>query len=261
MFDVTTFKRALKTSWLGREVFFKKRLDSTNTFLKKLPTADFSHGAICITDEQIQGRGQYERDWHSEPQANLTFTLAFKPVRAENLHLLTLACALAVAEDAQSRLKTSADLKWPNDVMLNGQKLGGLLSESTYNGNRLDRFLTGIGLNVNQRRFPAELQETATSYMLAGSNSTLSREHLLAEILQRIEHYYHLWSREDVRLLRRINEFLIGYGDWVRIKRNGTVSDDTYKVLGLNRSGHLTLLSESDDVITLRYEQVRLVTD
>ena len=235
-------------------------LSSTSTHLKKIPSNEVTHGTLCITDHQTQGRGQYERDWESEPGKNLTFTLAFKPTFAERFHVLTLACAKALVDQIKDNLGLEASIKWPNDIIINNKKTGGLLTETTFNGNKLDRLLVGIGLNLNQDSFSGELASSATSLKKEFGHE-IDREKFLAEFLSRIEHEYTRWHKNDADLLKEINCKIIGHGSWVRLKINGNMSEEKSKLIGVNEQGQLTVINNEGGIDTFSYEQIRLIID
>ncbi|MFH5831711.1 biotin--[acetyl-CoA-carboxylase] ligase [Halalkalibaculum sp. DA384] len=260
MFDVDQFKKALNTRWVGHELQYFERLDSTNSYLRSVSGEEISHGMVCLTDNQLKGRGQYERNWESSPGENLTFTIAFKPGRAERLHVLTLACAYAATALIEHNTPQKASIKWPNDVLIGNRKIAGVLTETVFSGNSLDRVLVGIGFNVNQDLFRDDLKEHATSLKLENGTS-FSRELLLAEFIGLIEHCYTRWHQNDTDLLRSVNQKLIGYGEWIRLSIDGHTRSDRYKLLGINEKGRLTVINHEAEVKTFSYEQIRLITD
>lgn len=261
MFDKDAFYNELTTSWLGQDFIYVEKLDSTNSYLRKADSDKVEHGTICLTDHQTAGRGRYDRTWVANPSENLTCTLAFKPYRAEGLHVLTLACALAIAEMVDQWLEVETDIKWPNDVVCEGQKLAGILTESVFSGNEIDRVLVGIGLNVNQERFPSSIDHKATSMSRLAEGKSFDRETVLAGILQRIEHFYGQWKRFDVNLLKTINQRIIGYGKWISLYVGDQLFDGTCKFLGINEDGALVVLTSNDEIKTFSYEQVHIATD
>lgn len=261
MFDVEQFKKRLNTTWLGHDVIYVEQLESTNSYLRSLNSDKISHGTLCITDHQTRGRGQYERNWISEPGANLTFTLVVKPKMAERLHVLTLACALAATEQVETLVNVPSYIKWPNDVYSDGKKLGGLLTETVFSGNNLDRVLIGIGLNINQKSFKAPLNKTATSFMQLSKGASFERELVLAHLLQKIEYNYDRWNRLKIDLLKSINQRMLGYGQWVKLIVNDEPWDDKCKFLGINEKGQLVVLTARDEIETFSYEQIRIITD
>ena len=221
---------------------------------------DTLHGALIITDSQTTGRGQYQRTWQSQQGENLTFSLVFEPSNQYRLTILTLACALAVADVCGEQVKSKLDLKWPNDVLFEGKKLSGLLTEAIYNGNLLDRVIIGIGINVNQIDFDDELEDSAIS-LVSITKKRFSRERLLARILSKIEYYYRLWEMHDIDLVRTINKTMLGYGTWAKLNVNGLDRDGTFKFLGVNENGALVVLNKDLEVDTFSYEQVRIQID
>lgn len=218
------------------------------------------HGALIISDAQSAGRGQHQRTWQSEAGENLTFSLVFEPSNQHRLTILTLACALAVADVCGEQAKSSLDLKWPNDVLFKGKKLSGLLTEAIFNGDLLERVVIGIGINVNQETFTEDLASSAIS-LRSITAKEYSRELLLARILTKIEFYYRLWESRDIDLIRTINKAMLGYGSWTKINVNGRDKEGTFKFLGVNENGALVVLNKDLEVDTFSYEQVRIRID
>lgn len=261
LFDVAAFKNKLTTQWLGRSICYVKELDSTNSFIKRLPRQEVDQGMLCLAENQRKGRGQYERKWKSDAGKNLTFSLGFQPRSSEGFHVLTLACALAITEQLNEAVSdVLARIKWPNDVLLKDKKVAGLLTETVFNGNKPDRLIIGIGLNVNQDQFPAALTQKATS-LYRQTGKKVSREDFLCELLTRIEYHYYSWHRRQQDLVKSINRNIIGYGRWVGLKIDDELYDDTYKMLGINEAGKLLMLNQEGGIESFSYEQIRLVTD
>ncbi len=135
------------------------RCESTNDEAFERAAAGAGPGTVIVADAQTRGRGRLGRSWHAPPGENLTasFILA---APAHPVPALTLAAGLAVAQ-AVERFGVSARLKWPNDVLVSGRKLAGLLAEMRTQGTRTSAVVLGLGLNVNTRDFPAELPATS----------------------------------------------------------------------------------------------------
>lgn len=257
-FDVETFKNHLRTSWIGSECLYIETIHSTNSYLKQIPSHKLVHGALLLTDKQTGGRGQYERKWESEAYKNLTFTVAFKPVRGDRLTLLTLACARAICDIFSRYTDETVKIKWPNDIYIGEKKIGGILTECIFNGQKTDRVLIGIGLNIYQSVFSSKIQEKAIS-LSDVSSDPIKRESLLADILVAIEQAYLKWHKFDTLLQKEIQKKLIGYGEWVHISINGAPIPDLYKFIGIGENGELLMLNEQLDVNTFRYEQIRII--
>ncbi len=257
MFDTQLFEKELSTSWLGRELFFYESLESTNKTAKNLERESTKHGSLVLADTQTAGKGQYDRFWDSKSGQNLTFTLLFEPTSGDRLSILTLANALAIADTIEEQTKSTSKIKWPNDVLIGGKKIAGLLTETQFSGNDFDRAIVGIGINVNQEEFNAKIRESAISFKNI-TNQDISRERLLARILSRIEYYYRLWDTQNIELIKSINKRLIGYGKWTRLTVNGEDLDGEYKFLGINEAGHMVVLNKELEVNTFSYEQIRV---
>lgn len=260
MFDQKTFQAHLSTSWLAQTCRCFEQIDSTNTYLKKLPVEEISHGLLCLADDQMNGRGQYAKKWVTEPGRNLTFTLCFTPSHKERFHVLTLATALAIVRQIESELGLQATIKWPNDVRIGGKKVAGLLTETVFNGNRAERVLIGIGLNLNQTEFPEALHGKATSLCNA-AGAELDREKFLASLLSRIEYEYGRWHKKSNDLLKEINQMLEGYGKWIGLEVEGEQWLESYKLIGINEAGKLLVVNDDGDIKAFSYEQIRLITN
>jgi BirA family biotin operon repressor/biotin-[acetyl-CoA-carboxylase] ligase len=260
VFDQQLFKEKLNTSWLGRNFQYVDKLESTNTYAKKLKSDESLHGCVVLTEHQTGGRGQYQRFWYTQAGLNLTFSLIFEPKSSDRFTVLTLACALAVAEVCEELTGKSAPLKWPNDVLFDGRKICGLLTELIHSGNEVDRAVIGIGLNVNQVDFPAELAHSATS-IYQHTKEVVPREKLLSRLLTKIEYYYRLWDSFDIDLIKKVNKRLLGYGLWSKLEVNGEDLPGEFKFLGVNESGALLVLNKDLEVNTFSYEQVRVQFD
>lgn len=221
---------------------------------------DTLQGSLILADKQLRGRGQYERNWEATPGKNLTFSLVFEPNDANRLTILTLACSLAIAEVCTNQLSSLVELKWPNDILVSGKKIGGLLTEAIFNGSVLERVIIGVGLNVNQLLFSNELKDSASSLSII-SGEKYSREKLLASILTKIEYYYRLWSKREVELVKSINRALIGYGSWAKLNVNGCDKEGEFKFLGINENGAFVVLNKELEVDTFSYEQIRINLD
>jgi len=256
-FNQESFNTQLQTQFLGRHLIYLKEVDSTNSYLKSSTTDQITHGSLCLADAQVQGRGQYQREWHSEPGQNLTWSYLLKPAEHDRLFMLTLAFIYSAAEVIQSATGLDTHLKWPNDLMIQGKKVGGVLAETVFNGNHLERCIIGMGINVNQRSFPADLSQASSLLQLSGRN--LHREELLAQISKRSEAAYHQWLDRDRQLVKNINEKLIGYGEQVKVELDGIALEGTKLMLGVNTSGHLHMMDDDYTVHTYAYEQVRVI--
>lgn len=141
------------------------------------------HGTLVLTEVQTAGRGRHGRPWHSRPGESLTFSLLLRPrLPAARAPLLALAVGLAARAAVAERVAGTTQLKWPNDVLVNGRKIAGLLIEGRARGAQLSVAVVGVGLNIGAGGIPASLADRATSLALAGSRDC-DREAWLVDFL------------------------------------------------------------------------------
>lgn len=157
-------------------------LDSTMLKAAELADAGAPHGTVILADEQTQGVGRLGRAWHSEPGTGLYMTAIYRPkLCADSLPVVTLALGVAAADAIEQTTGFRPDLRWPNDLLFDGQKCGGILTQ-LHSG----VLLAGIGINVNQTAFPEDLGGIATS-LRSHSGREHSREALLNGLIGSIE--------------------------------------------------------------------------
>ena len=157
-------RKRLKGSLFGKRVYHFFKTDSTNRVAMELGYADEPEGAVVLAEEQTAGRGRAGRSWHSERGAGLYVTLLLRPkLSPVQAPLLTMLAGLSAHTAVLAQTGLSAELKWPNDLLLNGKKLGGILTEMYAEPNAVRFVIVGIGINVSQEKFPGELAGTATS--------------------------------------------------------------------------------------------------
>lgn len=187
-------RRGLRTEFIGRKLFLFDLIDSTNDCARMLAEAGVEEGAVVIAEEQTQGKGRQGRRWEAERGANLLFSILLRPEFLQGRSgLLTLAAAVATAEAVERSGPFRVEAKWPNDLLIGGKKFTGILIETSIVQDRLAYAIVGIGINVNQRRFPDDLSARATSLaLLAGSE--FDRTALLCAVLSAFESLY-----QDVR--------------------------------------------------------------
>lgn len=149
---------------IGDRVHFLPTCTSTNDVVKDLAARGALEGTVVIAEEQTSGRGRYERHWFSLRKKGLYISVLLRPPQPE-ISLLTLSVGLAVAEALYDVFGVKVCLKWPNDLLWEGKKLGGILSESSFFGNHLNHVVVGIGINVNHNKndFPPDIRETSIS--------------------------------------------------------------------------------------------------
>ena len=182
---------------VGRQVLVFEETDSTNDLAARAGEDGLVEGLVIFAESQRAGRGTSGRRWVSPPRQNLLFSVLLRPthVSAARWPELTFCAALAVAEAAEQVTGQTARIKWPNDVLLGGRKVAGILLETYQRG--VGKFVVvGIGLNVLQKEadFDPEIRARAGSLtMAAGTGSLLTREAVAAAVLTRLGEHYRSW--------------------------------------------------------------------
>ncbi len=184
-------RRDLDTRFLGRNVVCYDRVDSTNAVSRQLAQEGAPEGTLVVAEEQTAGRGRHRRQWLAPAGSSLLMSFVLRPSLApEELPLLLMASALAVAQAIEESTGLDIHFKWPNDIMLGGKKAGGILMETGVSGQGVDHAVIGIGLNVNLdvATIP-EIAASATSISAALGKET-SRLRILRSLLESMEREY-----------------------------------------------------------------------
>ncbi len=206
------YKIPAKTLFLGKNLIFVPECYSTNDLaLQLLQTPNWIDGTVIITHNQTAGRGQRGNSWFTEPGKNLTFSMLLKPaLPVRDQFLLTLFVSLGIRDYLTARTQEKVQIKWPNDIVSNDKKLGGILIENQLSGMSVSSSVVGIGLNINQSRFP--VQTASSLAIVAGKTFDLGEElelllqHLEKRYLQMRDNKHQLMKSDYLTSLYRINE-------------------------------------------------------
>src|SRR5580693_1135988 len=189
-------KQRMKGSLFGKRIFHFFKTDSTNRVALELGHAGEPEGAVVLAEEQTAGRGRAGRAWHSDRGTGIYVTLLLRPKLAPvQAPLLTMMAGLSARAAIESRTGLAPDLKWPNDLLIRGKKVGGILTEMHAEPAQVRFVIVGIGLNVNQEKFPAELSAIATSLRVE-TGKPQSRLELLVRLLREFENDYNRFLTE-----------------------------------------------------------------
>jgi BirA family biotin operon repressor/biotin-[acetyl-CoA-carboxylase] ligase len=165
-----TIRSGLATRFVGQTVYYWPAVGSTNDELKRLADEGAPEGTLAIADEQTAGRGRMGRTWVAPAGSSLLMSLLFRPdwLAPAQAQQITMLCALAAADAVAEVAGAQPGLKWPNDLLLDGKKLAGVLTELSFTGDRLAWAVVGVGLNVNADfAGQPELADTAISLSMA----------------------------------------------------------------------------------------------
>lgn len=186
-----------KTQWAGCEIFYFPSIDSTNTKASQLAEEGYPTGTLVVAERQESGKGRRGRNWASPEGNGIFMTLILKPeINPNNASMLTLVAALAVSKAITKCTGRPAGIKWPNDIVMNGKKVCGILTEMSAQFDYVNHIVIGIGINVHNESFPEELSHMATSLYLE-SKEHFNRAALIEEILEQFEDYYAVYLKTE----------------------------------------------------------------
>jgi BirA family biotin operon repressor/biotin-[acetyl-CoA-carboxylase] ligase len=187
----------LKSVYMGRRIFAYKTIGSTNDTAKRLAESDSPEGSLVIAERQTRGRGRLGRSWHSPQNTGLYFSLILRPqVSVEKLPALSLVAALSVCRTIEKITDLKPQIKWPNDCLIGGKKIAGILVDISAELGRVAHAIPGIGLNINtaKKDFPSGLNKTATSLAIENGKK-IRRVDCLRVFLQEFEKSYRNFCR------------------------------------------------------------------
>ena len=235
-------------------------IGSTNTEALEWAVQGAEEGCLVAADHQTQGRGRLGRRWVTNPGAALAFSLILRPTphEVERLALFTALGALAVSQAVEESLSLRSMIKWPNDVLMEGRKCAGILTEAAWSGDRMDGVVVGIGINITREAVPPP--ETvifpATSVEEAAGRS-IDRVELLRATVEALFRWRGELGTE--RFLQAWQERLAFVGAWVQVKEAVEGSEPVVgQVTGLAEDGGLLLRGEDGKMITIATGDVHL---
>jgi len=184
------FQLGLTTEVFGRSLLVFETIDSTNTYAKTLAGKGAEEGTVVLADSQTSGRGRFGRTWFAEPEDSLLFTIIIRPTfSTDKIGLLPFFAAAGIAIAVETATGLKCECKWPNDILVHEKKNCGILMESSFQNNRLEYAIIGIGLNVNQLNFSGNLQDRATS-LRKECGIEFDRRKIFCQIMSSMESLY-----------------------------------------------------------------------
>ena len=240
------------TRWAGQEIVCFTETDSTNVRARKLGENGAAHGTLVVAEQQTAGRGRRGRGWESPAGSSIYMSLLLRPEFLPNkAPMLTIVMAYSVATALREQTGLGFRIKWPNDIVLNGKKVVGILTEMSTEIEYINHVVIGVGINVNTEAFPEEICATATS-IRRESGKTWRRAELIAAILRQFEVQYERFVKEeDLAYLREAYDaVLVNCNREVRILGE----KDGYRAvaLGIDDQGEL-LVRKEDGTVTSVY--------
>jgi BirA family biotin operon repressor/biotin-[acetyl-CoA-carboxylase] ligase len=244
-------RQQLKGSLFAKKIHHFFRTDSTNRVGLELGYADEPEGTVVVAEEQTAGRGRAGRSWHSERATGIYVTLLLRPkLSPVQAPLLTMLAGLSAHAAIQAQTGLQPDVKWPNDLLLNGKKLGGILTEMHAEPTLVRFVIVGIGINVNQEKFPSELSSIATS-LRAETGNMQSRLDLLTRLLREFETDYNQFLHEGSKSITERFAQVSSYASGKRVRVTNGNESYTGITAGLRPEGLLQVRREDGSMVTV----------
>jgi len=236
-------RQGLSTKVFGKKnIIYLNETDSTNTRAKELAAQGAPEGTIVIAEKQTSGRGRRGRSWFSPPGGGIYCSLILRPVLSPSeTPRITLMTAVVAAETLISLVKLKLRIKWPNDILVNGKKLAGILTEISTEMDAVNYIVVGIGLNVNTQfeDLPIEIKKTATSILIE-TGKRFPRVKLIQHYLKLYEKYYDMFKDNDFEpIMKRWRELADIIGKQIRVDVIGKTHIG--KVVDVDNDGVLIL--------------------
>ncbi|WLR53069.1 biotin--[acetyl-CoA-carboxylase] ligase [Bacillus tianshenii] len=182
----------LKTEKLGQNIHYEESVDSTQKIAHELANSEASEGTIVVSDEQTLGRGRLDREWYSPKGTGIWTSIILRPnIPMQQAPQLTLLTAVSVVRGIKRATGIDCEIKWPNDILINGKKIVGILTEMQADADRVRSIIIGVGMNINHQldHFPEELQSIATSLAIE-KGEPINRAKVLQAVLKEMEELY-----------------------------------------------------------------------
>ena len=229
----------MDTKWAGSNVVYYDEIDSTNNRAKKAGDNKAPHGTLFVADMQVAGKGRRGRVWQSPAGSSIYMTILLYPeISPLKAPQLTLVMAIAVAEGIKEVTGLDTKIKWPNDIVVNGRKICGILTEMSTEIDYINHVVIGAGINVNQDDFPEDIRKTASSLKME-LGKQVKRSELIAAIMKSFEKDYEIFVKtEDLSGLQELyNSMLVNLDRDVKVLEPG--NEYEAHALGINKTGEL----------------------
>jgi len=229
----------LGESEIGHSIIHHFRIDSTNTAAMVLAQEGAAHGTVVVAEEQTAGRGRFGREWFSEKSSGIYLSVILRPpFSPAAAPILTLMAGVAAQHTLASLTGLNVDIRWPNDLLINGKKVAGILTEMNAELGRLHAVVLGIGINVNNSQMPAALKHIATSLRIEGQRPW-SRVQISIALLKELERHYHLLLENGSAAIAERWSAASSYACGKRIRIVSAAADSDATTTGVDPSGAL----------------------
>jgi len=237
----------METLFIGKNIIFLPEIHSTNSYaIDLLKNVNLPEGTVVHALNQTHGKGQRGSAWNAEPERNLTASFILRPTFLDLKNqfflyqIVALGCYDAMAEILDSS-QIDIKIKWPNDILVNGKKIAGILIENTIHNNQISWCVAGVGMNVNQEIFDQKMKATSLKN-ITGKNYSI--DYVLQVVCQQLEkHYLALLNSKKEAITSTYLKNLFGLNEFRDFEWNGKV--ESFCVKGVGESGLLVLQNEA----------------
>lgn len=237
-------KSCLETKWMAKNLEYYDEIDSTNNRAKALGEAGGADGTLFVAETQTAGKGRRGRCWQSPAGSSISMSILLRPVmNPSDAPMLTLVMAYAATKALREKTELDIGIKWPNDLVVSGKKISGILTEMSAEIDYINHVVIGIGINVNMESFPEDIAKTATSLRIEAGKE-FRRFELIAAIMEHFEKDYEAvceaGSLEPI--MEDYNRLLVNCGRRVRVLEPEHEYDAL--ALGIDKTGELQVECE-----------------
>ena len=242
--------RDLKTQLIGKRVYYFEEIDSTQNFAQNIAADKKENGTIIIAEKQTSGRGRLDRKWTS-PKGGIWFSLIIHPkFDVSSSTLIPILSAVALSKSIKSVLDIETEVKWPNDITMNGKKVAGVLVDASFQTNSIDYLILGIGINfdIDTKKLEKRLTKTPNFYgidSLRGKEDKTPPKTLLKEFLLQFEkNLFQLDKGEKSKIIKEWTKRAAGIGEKITINTsNGKISGISQ---GIDNDGALKIKTRNE---------------
>jgi BirA family transcriptional regulator, biotin operon repressor / biotin---[acetyl-CoA-carboxylase] ligase len=239
--------KGLKTAIVGRTILYYRSLPSTMDLAKKLAEEGVREGTVILCDEQTEGRGRQGRKWFASPSSSVLMSVIFRPTISQ-LPELNMLGSLSIVQTIDKLAMMKSTVKWPNDVLIDGMKVAGILMENVLQGEVLQAAILGVGMNLSLDVSPyPEISSIATS-LSAKAGKDFDRDYVLCTLLEEMDTLYQA-VKENQGVYHQWLPHVETLGKTVRIKSGQ--SEEKGLAESINPDGSITLRRADGSLVTI----------
>lgn len=244
------------TNWAGKVVFYRKETTSTNEEAKLLAEDGRGQGALVVAENQTEGKGRKGRSWYTDGRNSVAFSLILRPdFGMDKVRMIPMVMSIAIADVLTKLTDLDVKIKWPNDIIINGKKVAGILTELGTRNEKIDHVIVGVGINLNQKLMPEDIADKATSLFME-KGERYSRADVIVAVMEFFEYYYDIFvSSGDISDMVAVYESYLVNKD-KEVKIHDPNGDYEGVATGINDFGELIVQRDDGKYIRISSGEV-----